>query len=135
MTFARVSPVLLVLLPLAVPTLGCGGNKSVGDPEVQRRKSEFAEIYDMYMASVKKNGRPPKQVSDLKQFSGIYPVGLKALQDGQYVAVWGVSDKSSNTVLAYEKDAPTQGGAVLMADGNVKTMSADELQAALKTKG
>jgi hypothetical protein len=61
-------------------------------------------------------------------------VGFQALQSGQYVAVWGVTADDSRTVLAYQKDATKQGGAVLMADGSVKNMSADELQAALKAK-
>jgi hypothetical protein len=135
MSLARKSPILFALLAGPALALGCGGTKGVGDPEVQLRKSELAEVYEMYMSSVKQNGRPPKQLSDLKSFAQISPVGFKALQDGRYIAVWGVSDKGSNTVLAYEKDAPKQGGAVLMADGNVKNMTADELQAALKTKG
>jgi hypothetical protein len=135
MSLDRKTSILLALLAGSLLAAGCGGTRSVADAEAQRRKSEFAEIYDMYMSVMKQNGRPPKQLTDFKAFAQISPVGYKALQDGQYVAVWGVSDKGSNTVLAYEKDAPKQGGAVLMADGNVKSMSADELQAALKTKG
>jgi hypothetical protein len=117
--------------------LGCSSNdKKAGDPEAVRRNSELAEIYEIYMQFVKANQRAPKQFADLnkKQFQGMFPVALKALQDGDYVAVWGVElDKaSSGKVLAYEKGAPENGGVVLIADGTVKTMTASELQGSLK---
>ena len=37
-------------------------------------------------------------------------------------------------VLAYEKDVPQKGGAVVMADGTVKAMTPEEFQAAPKAK-
>jgi hypothetical protein len=123
---------LFVLLTIPLLALGCG--KKAVEPETQRRNSELAEIYDSYTMYAKKNQRPPKQVSDLKDYEGINPIGIQALKDGRYVAVWGVSSRDAGTVLAYEKDAPKQGGAVLMASGDIKNMSADELQAALKNK-
>jgi hypothetical protein len=136
MSWMRRPAIVFVLGMAPVLALGCGSNKPAVDPEVQRRKSELAEIYDSYMQARKgNNGRPPKQLTDLKPFSGIYPMGYQALQKGDYVAVWSVSASDSTTVLAYEKDAPKQGGAVLMADGSVKNMTADELQTALKHKG
>jgi hypothetical protein len=74
-------------------------------------------------------------MSDLasRQYEGIYPGAVHSLKQGKYVVVWGVKDKDSGTVLAYEKDAPTKGGAVLMADGTVREMTADELKAAKKS--
>jgi hypothetical protein len=38
----------------------------------------------------------------------------------------------SGTVLGYEPKTPAEGGQVLMADGNVKDMTAAEFQAATK---
>jgi len=117
--------------------VGCG--KKVQDPETARRNEELGEIYDSYQDFTKRKQRPPKHLSDFmqKDLEAINSLGMKALKDGRYVAVWGVdiNGKDAGAVLAYEKDAPKQGGAVLMADGIVKNMSADELQTALKTKG
>jgi hypothetical protein len=135
MSFARKYSSVFIVWAASVLALGCGSSKPAADPEVQRRNSELAEIYESYMQVRKSNGRPPKQLSDLKPFAGINPVGYQALQNGQYIAVWGVSASDAGAVIAYQKDAPKQGGAVLMADGSVKNMTADELQAALKTKG
>ncbi|HTK78257.1 MAG TPA: hypothetical protein VL371_23550, partial [Gemmataceae bacterium] len=68
----------------------------------------------------------------LRKYEVMHGLALRALNSGKYVGVWGVSGKDSSTVLAYAKDAPAQGGAVLMADGSVKNMSAEEAQAAIK---
>jgi hypothetical protein len=134
MAFARKIPALLVLGTLAVLVAGCG--KPAVDPDVQLRNSELTEIYDSYFTYNKTSGRPPKQLSDLntKELQAVSGgVGLQAVKDGKYVVVWGVdvSGKDAGKVVAYEKDAPKQGGAVVTADGKVKNMSADELQAAL----
>jgi hypothetical protein len=135
MSFAQRAPILFVLSALPLLALGCGKDKGGGDPETTRHNAVLAEIHDMYAQHIKSNQRPPKQLSDLQPYQGNAPVGFKALQDRQYEVVWGVSSKDAQTVLAYEKDARKQGGAVLMADGTVKKMTADELEAALKSKG
>jgi hypothetical protein len=124
----------LVLLAIALLALGCGKNKVDPDPEGTHRKAELGEIHEMYTMHNKNHQRPPRQLSDLKQYQTICPMGFRGLQDGKYVAVWGVSSKDARTVLAYQKDAPRQGGAVLMADGTIKNLSADELQGALKSR-
>jgi hypothetical protein len=136
MPFAPRTLVLLVLAALPALALGCSRKGASGDPETIRRQSELTEIYEIYTMYAKNFKHPPKQVADLNQreYQGIYPIGLQALRSGQYIAVWGVSSKDPGTVLAYEKDAPTKGGPVVMADGTVKTMTAEQLQAALKAK-
>jgi hypothetical protein len=126
-------PVVLLLAVLHVSAAGCG-KKSDTFSETDFGKTILQEIHDLYTGYIKNNQRPPHQLSDLKKYEAINPIGYNALKDGRYVAVWGLNTKDGGTVLAYPKDAPTQGGAVLMADGSVKNMSADELQAALKTK-
>ena len=136
MSFVK-TPVVLMFLVLPILAAGCTGKK-VEDPEVARQNEELAEIYDSYQDYAKRHQRPPKQLSDLtqKDMEAINSIGVKALKEGRYVAVWGVdvSGKDSEKVVAYEKDALKQGGAVLMANGKTKHMSADELQAALKSK-
>src|SRR5262249_55131380 len=122
---------LLALGVVFLPAIGCKGKMDV-DPTVQRQKSELSEIYDMYAHFLKSQDRAPKQLSDLtkKEYEGPFLVGHQALASGKYLVVWGVNSKDPGTVLAYEKDAPTRGGAVLMADRTVKTMSAEEFKAA-----
>jgi hypothetical protein len=133
----RKTSILLVLLVGAVLVMGCGGNQAV-EPEVQRHKSELNDIYTSYFMYSKRNQRPPQKMSDIMtpELMGESQIGLQALKEGQYAVVWGVdvSGKDPSKVVAYEKDAPKQGGAVIMADGIVKDMTADELEAALPKK-
>jgi hypothetical protein len=136
MLFARRTLVLFILPALPLLAVGCGGGSKGGDPEMMRRTSELGEIHEIYMMYAKRHQRPPKHLADLnqKEFQGIYPVGLQALRSGRYVAVWGVSGKDPGAVVAYEKDGPTKGGSAVMADGTVRTLTGEELKAALKSK-
>lgn len=81
---------------------------------------------------MKEHSQGPTQPAQLKPYEIQAPMGARALQDGKYIVVWGIKDKSSSIVLAYPKDALTQGGTVIMADGTIKKMSAGEVQALAK---
>src|SRR5262249_37944404 len=87
MALARKTLILFVLLAIAGLPLSCSENKASGDADMQRRKSHLAQIYEFYMTFSKANQRPPKQLADFKQYQGIDPVSLKALENGEYVAV------------------------------------------------
>ena len=132
MRFVTTTLLLLLSAGLGVLLVGCSQKSEETDPESQRRKSELSEVYAIYMQFIKTNQRSPKQLSEVNksEYEGIAPMGHQGLQKGEYVAVWGVADKDAGTLLAYQKDVPTKGGAVLMADGTVKTMTADEWKAA-----
>ena len=127
---------LLVLLFGIVSLAAAGCGKGENDTTLQPQKAHLTGIHELYTLHVKKIQQPPTQLSDLtgEEFAGAYPEAVRGLKEGTYVVVLGVSDKGSGTVLAYEKDAPTQGGVVLMADGTVKMMSAAEFQAAAKVQ-
>jgi hypothetical protein len=129
---ATKAAIWLVFGVVLVLAAGCG--KGAPDPVQTLQNTELGEIYESYMHYLKSHQQPPKQLSDFKQYEKINSLGFRVLKEGKYIAVWGVSSKDAGTVLAYEKDAPTQGGVVLMADGSQRTMTAAELQAAAKIK-
>jgi hypothetical protein len=84
---------------------------------------------------VKKNGGPPQEVGDLTENDPIHTAGVRALTSGDCVLICGVEPKQNpGAVLAYQKNAPEQGGLVLTADGNIRPMSAADLKAALAKK-
>ncbi|MFO0811081.1 MAG: hypothetical protein U0746_20820 [Gemmataceae bacterium] len=117
-----------------VAALGCSkapGPTSSADLE----KSEMGDIYDCLVIYTKNQSKPPQQLSDLKKYEVTNGLAYRVLKEGKYVAVWGTPPGDGKVVLAYHKDATTQGGAVLMGDGSMKTMTAADLQAALKAKG
>src|SRR5262249_31689057 len=129
MSFAKCAPLLFVLV------LGCGKKGPDEDPETARRKQELNDVFELYRGYTKRHeGQPPKQLADLTRNEDemAYPLGARLLREGAIVAVWGVSGNDAGTVLAYPKSAPTEGGFVLMADGSVTQLSADELKSKLK---
>ncbi len=125
--------VCVAVLPVVL-ALGCSSNKLAPPGEADLQKAELNDIYDAYMEYAKGKNHGPERQSDLKSFETSHGMAYRVLTDGKYVLVWGVTGKDAGTVLAYQKDAPTQGGAVLMVDGSVRTMSAAEVQAAVRTK-
>jgi hypothetical protein len=80
-------------------------------------------------------GKPPAKVADLAKYEKIHPLAVRKLKTGEIVFFYGapVQDSASNTVLAYEKQAPESGGYVLMGDGTtIKKMTADDFKSANK---
>jgi hypothetical protein len=82
--------------------------------------------------------RPPAGPDDLAPYLADFPEALQYLKSGEVVFVYGAPLKAimmgdvgtSQTVLAYEKDAPTRGGLVLMADGATISMTPEEFRGA-----
>jgi hypothetical protein len=132
MSLPKKAGALLLFTVLSVLAVGCGGGPPAAPPT---KNIVLGQIHDMYSHYIKSQQKAPSKLSDLanKRYEGISPTAVAALKKGEYVVVWGVNSKDSGTVLAYEKDAPTKGGPVLMADGTVKEMTADELKAAKKS--
>jgi hypothetical protein len=132
MSLEKMAWTWLLVVALPVLAVGCRGNAlPSGSPQAR----DLKEIHEMYKHFVKSQQKPPHQLSDLakKDYEGIYPTTVQALKQGKFLVVWDVQGTDSGTVLAYDKDAPTKGGAVLMADGTVREMTAEEFKAAKKS--
>ena len=86
-------------------------------------------------------GRAPTKPADLARYESIYSVGYQAVKSGEVVVVWGAKMAGEGeaatapaNVIAYEKKAPTEGGWVLLQNGNVKEMTASQFNSAPKAK-
>jgi hypothetical protein len=84
-------------------------------------------------------GKAPAKADDLGPYVENDKKLLDALKSEDIVFIFGVrlvdmTAGSSNTVLAYEKDAPTKGGQVLYGDGSVKKLAADDFKKATLAK-
>jgi hypothetical protein len=94
---------------------------------------EIGQAYKLYLEAKK---QPPSQPAQLKPYTPGFVYLARALQGDKYTVIWGANpDRAAdpaNTVLAYEKDAPTNGGWTLMADGTVKHLDAQTFQAVPK---
>jgi hypothetical protein len=123
MSWIKKTSILPIFVVLAVLTTGCGPTDHASNLEPQEKV--LTEIYGMYRMYTKTHQQPPEKLSDIEQTNPVGSPAPQLVQEGQYVVVWGVKDKDAGTVLAYEKDAPTNGGWALMADGKVQRLGAE----------
>src|SRR5687767_12383232 len=101
--------------------VSCGGNREM-EPEDRRKHMQLDEISQLYESAQVAKGKPPTKVSDLDQWEPAFPTGHEAVRNGKCIVVWGTDITAaggSDVLLAYPKEALTDGGTVLMAD---KTM-------------
>ncbi|HEY2786612.1 MAG TPA: hypothetical protein VGJ05_16720 [Fimbriiglobus sp.] len=125
----------------ALFAIGCsGGNGGVG-PETTPTESALQEVSDLIRSVSNTTGRPPARASDFNKLESIYPNGVKAVKSGDVVVLWGAAvagegnlASAGEKIVAYEKNAPTQGGFVLFVNGKVKKMTSAEFAAAPKAK-
>jgi hypothetical protein len=117
---------LVVLAALAVLAVGCAPSSFESTLAVEKR--ELGDVYDYYTAYLKINGRAPTDAPAFEDEGNVQSAGMRALRDGKYKVVWGVTDKSGGTLLAYQAEPAEEGVVVLMADGTVKRMTAAQFK-------
>lgn len=120
-------PALLILLP------ACGTSHppvTTPPPDPSEALLELAEVYKFRAA----NRMPaPARVEDLNEHQAVLGHGWPLIQDKTVVVVWKVGYSAGSTeILAHHKDAATAGGKVLLRNGTIKQMTAEEFKAAKK---
>jgi prepilin-type processing-associated H-X9-DG protein len=127
-------------------TAGGGPNVTAGItkrlPAVGRAivLNDLRQLGLLYHQHIAASGEGPADLAAWQDLRRDLPDVYQAIGDGRLIVVWGVrlADQpagAARSILAYEKDAPTRGGNVLMADGSVRTMSLSEFQAAPRARG
>jgi hypothetical protein len=130
---------LALALGLAV---GCGSGSPEqasleGTAEYQGMKNLCA-MYRIVSTSMK---RPPRSINELRKAEAEVPGGFGGIGESNVAIYFGaelpeVSGKlvegASETVLAYDRMVPRQGGVALMLDGTVRQLSPEEFRAAKK---
>lgn len=124
-----------ILIPAAVLlAAGCGG-PTAGTVADEPVRGELSEVYELFRLHQTEKGRPPRRLADLDRYAPGMDLGYSALQAGRVTPVWGAgADEASTEVLACEKKVPADGGWVLLRNGTVKQMTAEEYKAAPKAK-
>ena len=131
---------ILVALGLAVAA-GCSSTPpKAGEGGVQTNADALNEVATLLRSYPAKGGKGPAKAADLAPYEQGGPLGFAAVKKGDIVVVWGAAmggegDAGSADVIAYEKKTPTDGGAVLLLNGQVKAMTAAEFAAAPKAGG
>jgi hypothetical protein len=127
----KVASCFVLLLGLA----GCSSSNKSSDAGAPTASDALMQVADMVRDYSSEKGRPPAKMADLAGLKNHYHLGYDALEKGEVVVVWGTpiageGGGGGTGVVAYEKSAPDSGGAVLLQDGKVKQMTADEFRAA-----
>jgi hypothetical protein len=104
-------------------------------PSDARTTNDLRQIGLAYQNLFAVDGKAPAKAEDLAPYFDNNKRLLDLLKNEDVVFFYNVTplqmtSGSSNTVLAYVKDVPDKGGLVLMGDGSVKKMSADEFKKA-----
>ena len=123
---------VLSVLVLGLAAIGCGGGKPPA--VVASPKAKLEEFAQMLRTMAGDKQAPPAKVADLESAEPLLPQSAEAFRSGELVYVWGTTLTGGGAVVAYEKKAETEGGWVLLQDGTVKQMKADEFKAAPKAK-
>lgn len=115
--------------------LGCSkGMERSATPE-PTVADELTEVAGMLRDFTARVGRGPTRLSELAEEAQLYPRGYEAIRSGSVVVVWGVvlpMTGGSGSVIAYQSQAPTAGGVVVLQNGEVKQMSASDFASAGK---
>jgi hypothetical protein len=125
---------------LALLAAGCGGSNQrfTADQAAEYNLIQVGELYRHHQAL---KNRPPAKLADLNGVRVIGANAYEAVRSGKIVLRYGATlpdtgeepgQTPSDEVLAYEKQVPVNGGKVLMLNRTVRTMTAEEFNAAPK---
>ena len=117
--------------------VGCSSPTSIPPEQAELEVGTgLVEVGDLLRTYTEETGRAPSKAADLAKYQALYPRGVQAIQSGSVTVTWGVKVPPAGTggteVVAYEKTTPAEGGGVLLMNGEVKRMSAEEFAAAPK---
>jgi hypothetical protein len=122
---------LLLVFACFVPA--CSNTTTTPTPPPIDLGEGLKELGEVYKYRATHRMPAPAKLDDLTEQEAAIPNAWQPIQEGQIVVVWKVSYSANATdVLAYVKDAATVGGKVLLRNGTVKQMTADEFRAAKK---
>jgi hypothetical protein len=130
-------PVRRVILALGILLLGALGGCSAKQKEIET-SNDLRMIAIAIQDYSDNNHKGPSRVEDLAPYLENDQRLIERIRLGDIVVIWKVSFSDlmkqpggpSSCVLAYGKDVPEKGGPVVMGDGTVNRMSAEEFKTA-----
>jgi hypothetical protein len=112
--------------------LGCGGSGSSG-PNADQGKLAMEEFAAMLKQLPHDKRQPPAKLSEFEAVEPMAPTAAQLLKQNALVYQWGSGLKAGSlAIVLHEKKTETDGGWVLLQDGTIKKMTADEFKAAPK---
>src|SRR5262249_49868303 len=136
--FRRGCATLVIALLLGSGPGGCGGGGAAKSLSDSTGEDKLEGICEKLKVVRDDNSKPPAKLAELERGEPLLPLSAAALRNGDIVYIWGAGlstdGKASSTLIAHERTAQSEGGWVLMGDGQVKQMSATEFAAAPKAR-
>lgn len=124
---------------LALLVAGCGGKGESGGGAsggggTPSGKEALASLSDLLKDFDARKAKPPARMADVEAVEPVFPGAFIGLSRQDIVYAWGsgLNAGSAGTVIAHEKTADSAGGWVLLQNGDVKQMTADEFKSAPK---
>jgi hypothetical protein len=129
-----VSALLLAVLFLWAGSQGASGQDAKDEAVKKVRLNALYKAYQVFEVS---NGKPAKKVDDLTLGKDDVKEFKRWLNLDELGVSLAGSEKEdlAKMVMAYEKEAPKNGGMVMFYDGSTKTLSAADLKKLVGKKG
>jgi hypothetical protein len=122
----------------AVLALLIGCASETPPPPPPSAEEGLKELVNVYRYIEYSKLPPPRKPEDFGDYWDSMPTAFDRIKQGEFIVAWGIGRSAApgagNQILVYEKKAPSEGGAVLLRDGTVKVLTADEFNAAPKAK-
>lgn len=130
----RVVPAAALAAVIALAGCGGGGDNpgtGTGTPSGKEALEDLARLLKDFE---QKGQKPPARIAAVQPIEPVFPAAYLGLVRGEIEYAWGMplNPAEGGQVIAYEKQAESAGGWVLLQDGSVKQMTADEFKAAPK---
>jgi hypothetical protein len=127
---------MLAAMAVAILLFGCGKSPELA-VEDGFANSQLQDIWGFYQLHIAETKKPPAKLADVDKYATGFATGYDAVKAGDYVVQWGTSvgeTANPGAILAYAKAAPADGGLVLLSDGTIKKMTAEECKSRIKAK-
>jgi hypothetical protein len=118
---------------------GCSSSPQQAELDTSAQAQGLKNLGKMYAIVSRSLGRPPKTVDELRKAEAEVPGGFNSIGETNVAIFLGAElpdqpgkPADSETVLAYDRLVPIQGGYVLMLDGSVRKLSATDFKTARK---
>jgi hypothetical protein len=117
---------------------GCASEVTEEQIVESRRKFELDEIWGAYKLHSSEKQRPPSGINDLMPYEAGFSLGLRGIKTQAYIVRWKtpIADQGgAPALLAHEKATESDGGLILLNDGTISLIKADEFQSKYKQGG
>jgi hypothetical protein len=122
---------LLALIGL-LASFGCGDSSSSGST-LPSEEAALRDLGNMLKSISEEKKKTPMKAADLDVYEPIFMSACRGITANKIVYIWGsgyAADKKE--IVAHETTTESAGGYVLLQDGTVKKMTADEFKSAPK---